>query len=88
MATISEMCFFVLNIGIKIIFERKQVETQLIKKNCTINEPNIVNFHMLLLIYTIDFWCCLEHYAWLGSSGFQDLFDKKNQRFLNISPEL
>ena len=42
----------------------------------------------LSLIYIRDFLFCLEHYAWLGSSGFQDLFGTKISWLLNISTEL
>ena len=42
----------------------------------------------LSLIYIRDFLFCLEHYAWLGSSGFQDLFGTEISWLLNISPEL
>ena len=45
-------------------------------------------FKMLSLIYKKDFWFCLKHYAFLGSSGFQDLLGTKIPGLLNMSPEL
>ena len=38
-------------------------------------------FKTLSLFFTIYLFCCLEHYAWLGSSWFQDLFGTKKYGF-------
>ena len=75
MATMSEMSL------------KTQTQKQFIKKNCIINEPKIVM--ALLLIYITHFVLfCLEHYAWLGSSGFQFLCGTEISWLLNIIPEL
>ena len=57
------------------------VQTQIINKNCTINEPKRSIFKKLSLICTryLLFW--FIHSACLGSSGFQDLFGTKNHGY-------
>ena len=43
---------------------------------------------MTLSLHIRHFLFCPEHYAWLGSSVFQDLFGTKISWLINISPEL
>ena len=72
MATMSEMS---LKMGLKFNLERNTRTKQGIKKNCTINELKMVNFYdSFTNLYMRFFLFCLEQYAWLGSSGFPDLF--------------
>ena len=66
-----------------------QVQTMVINKNCTKNDPKKSIFKTSSLIYTSFCFVLPCKLCMAGSSGFQDLFGiKKKTWLLSISPEL
>ena len=86
----TKKCFLfeVTNLTVNLVGFKLDYQERIIKKKCTINELNTMNFHdSISNLYKI-FLFCLEHSAWLVSDGFQDLFGTKVSWLLSISPEL